>query len=127
MIRRRENSTRSWKNWLTALEKLKQEKSKDGRLGEEVEELATHVEQLSAQIADVVDAKKFGYEDMTIKDGDTVVYNRPAIEELIRWRLWDRTGAGPDGRIGEPSTRRGGHLRHAMHKAAIRRPRSSIR
>ena len=23
-----------------------------------------------------------------------MVYNRPAIEELIRWRLWDRTGAG---------------------------------
>ena len=23
-----------------------------------------------------------------------MVYDRPAIEELIRWRLWDRTGAG---------------------------------
>ena len=23
-----------------------------------------------------------------------MVYRRPAIEELIRWRLWDRTGAG---------------------------------
>ena len=23
-----------------------------------------------------------------------MVYERPAIEELIRWRLWDRTGAG---------------------------------
>ena len=29
-----------------------------------------------------------------LKDGEKVVYQRPAIEELIRWRLWDRTGAG---------------------------------
>ena len=30
-----------------------------------------------------------------IKDAaGKVVYERPAIEELIRWRLWDRTGAG---------------------------------
>ena len=43
----------------------------------------------------VVDAKKFGYEDLEIKDAaGKVLYSRPAIEELIRWRLWDRTGAG---------------------------------
>jgi len=27
-------------------------------------------------------------------DSGKVVYNRPAIEELIRWRLWNRTSAG---------------------------------
>ncbi len=36
-----------------------------------------------------VDPKKFGYSDFTM--GDTVV---TAMEELHRWRLFDRTGAG---------------------------------
>jgi predicted dehydrogenase len=44
---------------------------------------------------DAIDAKKFGYEDLQLKDAaGKPVYDRPAIEELIRWRLWDRTGAG---------------------------------
>jgi predicted dehydrogenase len=52
--------------------------------------------QVEAQIADeVVNAAKCGYEAKQVKDAaGKVVYNRPAIEELIRWRLWDRTGAG---------------------------------
>ena len=52
--------------------------------------------QVEAQIADkVVKAEKYGYESKQVKDGaGKVVYNRPAMEELIRWRLWDRTGAG---------------------------------
>ncbi len=53
------------------------------------------VEQAKAQIADAaVEAKKFGYEDITFKTPDGKEYRRPALEELIRWRLWDRTGAG---------------------------------
>jgi predicted dehydrogenase len=59
------------------------------------------VKQLKAQVADAalhttVDketgkplAETFGYESCKIG-----TYDRPAIEELIRWRLWDRTGAG---------------------------------
>jgi predicted dehydrogenase len=52
--------------------------------------------QVEAQISDeVVEALKYGYENKQVKDAaGKVVYNRPAIEELIRWRLWDRTGAG---------------------------------
>ena len=54
------------------------------------------LEQVEAQLADkVVEAEKYGYQNEQIKDASgKVVYNRPAIEELIRWRLWDRTGAG---------------------------------
>ena len=64
--------------------------------GAAIDVLRGRVAQIEAQIADeVVDAKKFGYLDQDVKDGaGKVVYNRPAIEELIRWRLWDRTGAG---------------------------------
>ena len=35
-------------------------------------------------------AKDFGYESMTLPNGT----HRSALEELIRWRLWDRTGGG---------------------------------
>ncbi|MFO0923714.1 MAG: Gfo/Idh/MocA family oxidoreductase [Pirellulales bacterium] len=36
-----------------------------------------------------IDAKAFGYEDRKLKNR-----MRPALEELIRWRLWERTGGG---------------------------------
>jgi predicted dehydrogenase len=56
----------------------------------------TRLEQIEAQLADkVVEAEKYGYQPLQIKDASgKVVYRRPPIEELIRWRLWDRTGAG---------------------------------
>jgi predicted dehydrogenase len=55
--------------------------------------------QLEAQVADAI------LHTTKDKDGKTLAesfgyqkgqgaYDRPAIEELIRWRLWDRTGAG---------------------------------
>jgi predicted dehydrogenase len=41
-------------------------------------------------------AEDYGYknEDKMVIDGSPVPYNRPAAEELIRWRLYDRTSAG---------------------------------
>lgn len=53
-----------------------------------------------AQIEDhKVQAEKHGYQDAqwSYRDwatGKEIVYRRPALEELIRWRLWDRTGGG---------------------------------
>jgi predicted dehydrogenase len=37
-----------------------------------------------------VPAERYGYESMMLDEN----YNRSALEELIRWRLWDRTGGG---------------------------------
>ncbi|MCA9144199.1 MAG: Gfo/Idh/MocA family oxidoreductase [Planctomycetales bacterium] len=37
-----------------------------------------------------VSAKDFGYEDLTLSNGR----KRSAMEELCRWRLWERTGGG---------------------------------
>ncbi|MDA7949913.1 MAG: Gfo/Idh/MocA family oxidoreductase [Pirellulaceae bacterium] len=37
-----------------------------------------------------VDAEKYGYQKIQLADGST----RSALEELCRWRLWDRTGGG---------------------------------
>ena len=53
---------------------------------------ANKIAQKQAQIADIADelAEKYGYQAKTLEGG----YNRSALEELIRWRLWDRTGGG---------------------------------
>jgi predicted dehydrogenase len=46
--------------------------------------------QKRAQLEDInVDAAKYGYQDIKLED-----YDRSALEELIRWRLWSRTGGG---------------------------------
>jgi predicted dehydrogenase len=52
------------------------------------------VAQLEKQLADVAIAaaaeKDYGYISKKLPNG----HDRSALEELIRWRLWDRTGAG---------------------------------
>ncbi|MCE5302811.1 MAG: Gfo/Idh/MocA family oxidoreductase [Planctomycetaceae bacterium] len=80
---------RNLQNMLVVLNELK-------RSGKPTLAWENRIAQLRAQLEDaVVDAKKFGYQDGELKDGSgKVVYRRPAIEELIRWRLWNQTGAG---------------------------------
>jgi len=53
------------------------------------------IEQKAAQIADITDelAQKWGYQAKDIEEAGES-YHRPALEELIRWRLWQRTGGG---------------------------------
>src|SRR5262245_38684841 len=47
--------------------------------------------QLALQYMDhAVKAEDYGYQTITLADGR----KRPALEELIRWRLWNRTGGG---------------------------------
>ncbi|NLE39804.1 MAG: gfo/Idh/MocA family oxidoreductase, partial [Pirellulaceae bacterium] len=93
-----------------AAEKLAKElRSWEARLaacsGPEIDQWRIKVAQKRAQLADAVLAGKqksgktlaeeYGYVSDQIKDADgNVIYDRPAAEELIRWRLWDRTGGG---------------------------------
>ncbi|HEY2147556.1 MAG TPA: Gfo/Idh/MocA family oxidoreductase [Pirellulales bacterium] len=57
----------------------------------EKEKADKQIAQIKAQIEDQkIDASRFGYRDEKKPDNTP----RPAIEELIRWRLWNRTGAG---------------------------------
>lgn len=57
----------------------------------ELELWAKKVEQRKAQLADIqVEAAKWGYEGKTLEGG----YERSPLEELIRWRIWNRTGGG---------------------------------
>jgi len=71
------------------LESLKRELQ--GARDASIDRLAALVAQTEAQIADKeLDASKYGYEEITLSDGR----KRSAMEELIRWRLWNRTGGG---------------------------------
>ena len=85
------------KKGATLLDKLK--KLKDARAKGDagaIEKLDKEVAQLEAQIADKnVDAAKYGYETKKVCDlSGAVKYEASPLEELIRWRLWKRTGGG---------------------------------
>ena len=56
-----------------------------------IEEWQAKIAQKQAQMNDATEeiAAKYGYESKTING-----YQRPALEELIRWRLWNRTAGG---------------------------------
>ena len=71
-----------------------------------IEDLAKKVALKEAQLADVVlmdggdfldfnlkSAKDYEYEDAAFA-GSGQTFDRPAVEELLRWRLWRRTGGG---------------------------------
>ncbi len=87
--------------------------------GAAVDTWRLRMEQIKAQIADgMIDAKRFGYQDIKVTDDSSgkVLYNGPAIEELIRWRLWDRTGAGLMAELGSHQLDAAGIFIHAAHK-----------
>jgi hypothetical protein len=88
----------------TELENLKRDLNNARGLA--IEELAEKVALKEAQLADVIlmeggdyldftlkSAKEYGYEDKVF-EGSGQKFERPAIEELLRWRLWRRTGGG---------------------------------
>jgi predicted dehydrogenase len=60
-------------------------------VGTEIDLWQKRVAQTEAQLRDVeVNAADNGYTAKTLPGG----YQRSALEELIRWRLWERTGGG---------------------------------
>ena len=69
-----------------SLKKTKDKKTRD--------ELMAKIAQIKAQISDKdVDAAKYGYIEKTL-EGYGSTYKYSPLEELIRWRLWERTGGG---------------------------------
>lgn len=59
--------------------------------GAEIDLWQKRVAQIEAQLRDVaVNAEDYGYTAKTLPGG----YQRSPLEELIRWRLWQRTGGG---------------------------------
>ncbi len=56
-----------------------------------VDAMSRDLDQLTLQYLDhTVKAENYGYQEITLADGR----RRSALEELIRWRLWNRTGGG---------------------------------
>jgi predicted dehydrogenase len=56
-----------------------------------VNKIASELEMLELQYLDhAVKAEDYGYQEVTLANG----HRRSALEELIRWRLWHRTGGG---------------------------------
>jgi predicted dehydrogenase len=68
-------------------------RKRDQSTGSEADTWTLRVDQKRAQLEDfVVDAAKYGYTEKSLNVDSG--RNRPPIEELIRWRLWNRTGGG---------------------------------
>jgi len=86
----------SWKPPLPGDEALAKKlvswrRARDNAKPSEAEAWQKKVAQLEAQLLDAeVDAAGFGYEEKTLPDGGI----RSPLEELVRWRLWNRTGGG---------------------------------
>ena len=70
-----------------------QKKVTKSKTPSEKEKWGNYLKQVEAQLTDFpVDAAKYGYQEKTLKNGTGQKIS--AQEELIRWRLWERTGAG---------------------------------
>jgi predicted dehydrogenase len=109
-----------------AKELLADLKSWEGQLAaarspKDIELWTQRVAQKKAQIADEVlkdTAAKFDYKPQQYKDASgKVIYNRPPAEELIRWRLWDRTGGGLMAELGSHQLDAAGIFISAAHKS----------
>ncbi len=85
--------------------------------GREIDVWQQRVNQLRAQLDDrKVKAEKFDYRPVEIKGADgTAIYRGPAAEELIRWRLWDRTGGGLMAELGSHQLDAASIFISAMH------------
>ncbi len=71
------------------IEKLQAELDKT--TGGEIDALVMRLAQLKEQYKDrELNAENYGYQSITLANGNS----RSALEELIRWRLWNRTGGG---------------------------------
>jgi predicted dehydrogenase len=78
----------------------------------DIDGLTKRIAQLEAQITDeAVDAGKHGYTSLTLPDGAA----RSPLEELIRWRLWNRTGGGLMAELGSHQLDAAGIFVSAMH------------
>jgi len=83
----------------------------------DIDGLQKRIAQLEAQIADsAVDAATHGYTQMTLADGRP----RTPIEELIRWRLWNRTGGGLMAELGSHQLDAAGIFVSAMFPAGTK-------
>ncbi len=107
----------SWKPPMPGDEKIAKElaswrKKLETAKPSEIDATRKRVAQIEAQILDAdVDAGKYGYTSKTLGDGSS----RTPLEELIRWRLWQRTGGGLMAELGSHQLDAAGIFVSAMH------------
>jgi predicted dehydrogenase len=107
----------SWKPPLPGDEKLVKQldgwkKSLERAKPADIDALRKRIAQAEAQLLDAeVDAAAYGYQSMPLPDGAT----RTPLEELIRWRLWLRTGGGLMAELGSHQLDAAGIFVSAMH------------
>jgi len=70
-------------------------------------------------------AEELGYQEARLKHSRGV-YHRPAIEELIRWRLWDRTAAGLMAELGSHQLDAASIFVAAAHQGQKQHPLSVV-
>ena len=100
--------------WIRKLESLKKSK----RSPSEIELWEKKVVQKQKQIEDqsiTEKVKDFGYVGGQVKAGDKVLYDCSPMEELIRWRLWNRTGGGLMAELGSHQLDAASIFISAMH------------
>lgn len=84
--------------------------------GKRLSDLRRNVRIYTALLADAdVPAEKYGYEEITLANGHV----RTALEELIRWRLWNRTGGGLMAELGGHQLDAASIFIDALHRAAL--------
>jgi predicted dehydrogenase len=120
-----------WQKDLKDLQKKVEAAKKDEdreKLQEDLALLTRKIAQKQAQIRDEEvkeAAKKYGYEDLEVKNAaGKVLYERPAPEELLRWRLWDRTGGGLMAELGSHQLDAASIFIAAMHEGHKQYPLS---
>jgi predicted dehydrogenase len=107
----------SWKPPMPGDEKLVKDlanlqKALDTAKPADIDSLRKRVAQAENLLLDAsVDAAKFGYTSKTMPDGST----RTPLEELIRWRLWQRTGGGLMAELGSHQLDAAGIFVSATH------------
>lgn len=107
----------SWKPALPGDESLAKrlggwKKDLDSAKPSEIDALTKKIAQIEAQISDkAIDAARHGYTQMTLADGGS----RSPMEELIRWRLWNRTGGGLMAELGSHQLDAAGIFVSAVH------------
>lgn len=88
-----EAALRAEYNLLEVLHKMQNEleSKRDSWPPSAIETAETRIAEVEAQLRDSeVEAAEYGYESKSLPSG----YEASPLEELIRWRLWDRTGGG---------------------------------
>ncbi|HLA83153.1 MAG TPA: Gfo/Idh/MocA family oxidoreductase [Thermoguttaceae bacterium] len=66
--------------------------------------------------------KDYGYEAVSITDSGKTLYSGPPMEELIRWRLWNRTGGGLMAELGSHQLDAASIFISAMHDGVKQMP-----